>query len=134
VAHRLIVDTSVLVASERGRAGLMDVVAEDDDLVIAAITVAELRTGIELATARHRAARAEFLVKVLETMPVEPYDLATAEVHGRLLAHVHRSGTKRGAHDLMIAATAVATKRIVLTTDRSANFHDLPGVECIVVT
>ena len=134
MARRLIVDTSVLVASERGRTGLMDVVAEDDDLVIAAITVAELRTGIELATARHRAARAEFLVKVLETMPVEPYDLATAEVHGRLLAHVHRSGTKRGAHDLMIAATAVATKRIVLTTDRSANFHDLPGVECIVVT
>jgi len=134
VARRLIVDTGVLVASERGRAGLRDVVAEDDDLVIAAITVAELRTGIELATARHRAARAEFLVKVLETMPVESYDLATAEVHGRLLAHVHRSGTKRGAHDLMIAATAVATKRIVLTTDRSANFHDLPGVECIVVT
>jgi tRNA(fMet)-specific endonuclease VapC len=134
VARRLIVDTSVLVASERGRTGLMDVVAEDDDLVIAAITVAELRTGIELATARHRAARAEFHVKVLETMPVEPYDLATAEVHGRLLAHVHRSGTKRGAHDLMIAATAVATKRIVLTTDRSTNFHDLPGVECIVVT
>jgi len=134
VARRLIVDTGVLVASERGRTGLRDVVAEDDDLVIAAITVAELRTGIELATARHRAARAEFLVKVLETMPVESYDLATAEVHGRLLAHVHRSGTKRGAHDLMIAATAVATKRIVLTTDRSANFHDLPGVECIVVT
>jgi tRNA(fMet)-specific endonuclease VapC len=33
----------------------------------------------------------------------------------------------------MIAATAVATKRTVLTTDRSANFHDLPGVERIVV-
>jgi tRNA(fMet)-specific endonuclease VapC len=134
VARRLIIDTGVLVASERGRTGLTDVVGEDDDLVIAAITVAELRTGIELATERHRAARAEFLVKVLETLPVEPYDLATAEVHGRLLAHVHRSGARRGAHDLMIAATAVATSRIVLTTDRSANFHDLPGVDCIVVT
>lgn len=134
MARRLIIDTGVLVASERGRTGLMEVVGEDDDLVIAAITVAELRTGIELATERHRAARAEFLVKVLETLPVEPYDLATAEVHGRLLAHVHRSGARRGAHDLMIAATAVATRRIVLTTDRSANFHDLPGVDCIVVT
>jgi tRNA(fMet)-specific endonuclease VapC len=134
VARRLIIDTGVLIASERSRTGLMDVVSEDDDLVIAAITVAELRTGIELANVRHRAARAEFLVKVLETLPVEPYDLATAEVHGRLLAHVHRSGTKRGAHDLMIAATALATKRIVLTTDRSANFQDLPGVDCIVVT
>ena len=134
MARRLIVDTGVLIASERERTGLMDVIAEDDDLVIAAITVAELRTGIELATERHRAARAEFLVKVLETLPVEPYDLAAAEVHGRLLAYVHRTGTKRGAHDLMIAATAVATKRIVLTTDRSANFQDLPGVDCIVAT
>jgi tRNA(fMet)-specific endonuclease VapC len=134
VARRLIIDTGVLIVSERGRTGLMDIIAEDDDLVIAAITVAELRTGIELATESHRAARAEFLVKVLETLPVEPYDLATAEAHGRLLAHVHRTGTKRGAHDLMIAATAVATKRTVLTTDRGANFNDLPGVDCIVVT
>ena len=134
MARRLIIDTGVLIASERGRTGLMDIIAEDDDLVIAAITVAELRTGIELATESHRAARAEFLVKVLETLPVEPYDLATAEAHGRLLAHVHRTGSKRGAHDLMIAATAVATKRTVLTTDRGANFNDLPGVDCIVVT
>lgn len=134
MARRLIIDTGVLIASERGRAGLMAVIAEDDDLVIAAITVAELRTGIELATERHRAARAEFLVNVLETLPVEPYDLAAAEAHGRLLAHVHRTGTKRGAHDLMIAATAVATKRTVLTTDRGANVNDLPGVDCIVVT
>lgn len=131
MARRLIVDTGVLIASERGRAALRDVVADDDDLVIAAITVAELRTGIELATPRHRAARAEFLVKVLETLPVEPYDLVAAEAHGRLLAHVHRGGTKRGAHDLVVAATAVATQRTVLTTDRSARFQDLPGVDCL---
>jgi tRNA(fMet)-specific endonuclease VapC len=133
VARRLIIDTGVLIASERGRAALPDLIAEDDDLVIAAVTVAELRTGIELATERHRAARAEFLVRVLETLPVEPYDLETAEAHGRLLAHVHRSGTKRGAHDLIIAATAVTTKRTVLTTDESANFGDLPGVDCLVL-
>ena len=133
MARRLIIDTGVLIASKRGRAGLMDIIDEDDDLVIAAVTVAELRTGIELATESHRADRAEFLVKVLETLPVENYDLAAAEAHGRLLAHVHRTGTKRGAHDLMIAATAVATKRTVLTTDRGANFNDLPGVDCIVV-
>ena len=132
MARRLILDTGVLIASERGRAGPLDVISDDDDLVIASITVAELRTGIELAVAEHRAARAEFLLKVLETLPVEPYDLATAEVHGRLLAHVHRGGRPRGAHDLIIAATAIATKRTVLTTDRNANFHDLPGVDCIV--
>lgn len=133
MVRRLIVDTSVLITSERERAELVDVIAEGDDLVIAPITVAELRTGVELATQRHRAARAGFLVKVLETLPVEPYDLATAEAHGRLLAHVHRGGTRRGAHDLILAATAVATNRTVLTRDRSAHLDDLPGVACIVV-
>ncbi len=103
MARRLILDTGVLIESERGRCGLQEVIVADDDLVIAAITVAELRTGVELAAASHRASRAEFLVRVLETLPVEPYDLATANAHGRLLAHVHRGGTQCGAHDLVIA-------------------------------
>ena len=104
-----------------------------DDLVIAAVTVAELRTGIELATEPPRAARAEFLLRVLETLPVEPYDPAVAEAHGRLLAAVHRSGRKRGAHDLIIAATALATNRTILTADRKALFGDLPGIACLTV-
>lgn len=133
MARRLILDTGVLVATERGRAALSEVIHADDDLVIAAVTVAELRTAIELADEARRASRTEFLVKVLETMPIEPYDLAVAEAHGRLLAHVHRSGTQRGAHDLIIAATAAATRRVILTTDRNARFDELPGVECLVV-
>lgn len=133
MARRLIIDTRVLVASERGDGAPVRAILEDDDLVIAAITVAELRTGIELSSERHRAPRQEFLVRVLETLPVEPYDVEASEAHGRLLAHVHRSGYQRGAHDLIIAATAVATSRTIITTDRNASFGDLPGVDCIVV-
>lgn len=44
-----------------------------------------------------------------------------------LLAHARRTGRPRGAHDLQIAATAAATGRLVLTTDRRA-FDGLPGV------
>ncbi|MGI8880801.1 MAG: PIN domain-containing protein [Jatrophihabitans sp.] len=134
MARRLIVDTGVLIASERARIKLSAAIDQDDDLVIAAVTVAELRTGVELASEAHRAARSEFLARVLDTLPVEPYELPTAEAHGRLLAHVHRSGTKRGAHDLIIAATAVATSRTVITTDRNAHFDDLPGVTGILVS
>jgi tRNA(fMet)-specific endonuclease VapC len=133
MARRLILDTGVLIASERRRRDLATAVQPDDDVVIAAVTLAELRTGIELAPPEHRARRSEFLVRVLETLPVEPYDVATAEAHGRLLAHVTRAGAKRGAHDLIIAATAVATGRTVLTTDHAARFDELPGVDCIVV-
>jgi tRNA(fMet)-specific endonuclease VapC len=81
VARRLILDTGVLVATERGRAALGEVIDADDDLVIAAITVAELRTGIELADELRRASRTEFLVRTLETLPIEPYDLSVAEAH-----------------------------------------------------
>ena len=133
MARRLILHTGVLVATERGPAALSEVIHADDDLVVAAVSVAELRTGIELADEARRASRTEFLVKVLETMPIEPYDLAVAEAHSRLLAQVYRSGTQRGAHDLIIAATAVATRRVILTTDRHPRFDKLPGVECLVV-
>ena len=51
------------------------------------------------------------------------------EVHAELLAHVRRSGTPRGAHHLMIAATARASDRTLVTTDGRARFDELPGVQ-----
>ena len=133
MARRLILDTGVLIGSERDRSALTKIITEDDDLVIAAITVAELRAGIELAGPAQRADRSDFLIRVLETLPVEPYDVTTAEAHGRLLAHVHRSGKQRGAHDLIIAATALTSRRTILTHDRNAHFDELPDVECVLV-
>jgi tRNA(fMet)-specific endonuclease VapC len=130
LARRLIVDTTVLIASERDR-GLPARVVQDDDAVIAAVTVAELQTGVELAEPGRREGREAFLAAVLAALPVEPYDLGTARSHGRLLADTHRAGTQRGAHDLIIAATAATTGRTILTADRKARFDDLPGVDCL---
>ena len=131
MARRLILDTGVLIASERVKTSWGDVLEAADDVALAAVSVAELRTGVELASASRREAREAFLERVLSTIPVEEYDVAVAQVHGVLLAIVHREGTQRGAHDLIIAATAAATKRTIVTTDRSARFGSLPGVECI---
>src|SRR5680860_1313735 len=50
-----------------------------------------------------------------------------ARAHATLLAHTRRQGQQRGAHDLLIAATAHATDRTVVTADRGG-FIDLPGV------
>jgi tRNA(fMet)-specific endonuclease VapC len=49
--------------------------------------------------------------------------------HAALLAHVRRAGRPRGAHDLIIAATARATDRVLVTTDAKAGFTDLPEVK-----
>ena len=45
------------------------------------------------------------------------YTPATAAHHGRLLAYVRKSGTPRGAHDLIIAAHAAETGRTVVSKD-----------------
>jgi tRNA(fMet)-specific endonuclease VapC len=125
---RLILDTAVLVAAERRRERLDREIADEDDVAIAAITAAELLVGVELASDDRRRARGDFVTDVLETLSVEDYTLATARAHARLMAWARTAGRPRGAHDLIIAATAVATERAVVTTD-ARGFRDLPGLE-----
>lgn len=124
---RVMLDTAVLIGAERSRAALDRLVHDDDDVAIAAVTAAELLVGVELADDAHRPRRAAFVQSVLDTLPVEIYDLPVARAHAQLLAHARRSGRSRGAHDLLIAATAVARERTVVTSD-GTGFADLPGV------
>jgi tRNA(fMet)-specific endonuclease VapC len=88
---------------------------------MAAVTAAELLVGVELADRRRRERRALRVEQVLATIPVEEYDLDAARAHALLLAHVHRSGRPRGAHDLIIAATAITRERAVLTRTSPAS-------------
>lgn len=96
-------------------------------MAIAAITAAELLVGVELSHGKAKQRRAGFVDDVLTSLPVEPYDLEVARTHARLLAHTRRSGRPRGAHDLLIAATALTRNRTVVSAD-PAGFADLPGV------
>ena len=89
--------------------------------------MAELQVGVELADAAHRPGRQALVDSIIATIPVEDYDLDVARAHGELLAHASRSGRRLGAHDLVIAATARARGRIVVTADQGG-FDDLPGV------
>lgn len=97
-------------------------------MAIAGVTAAELLVGVELADRRRGPQRRAFVDALLAVLAVEPYDLEVAAAHAGLLAHVRRVGRPRGAHDLIIAATAVANRRVVVTAD-SAGFVDLPGCE-----
>lgn len=130
MARSLILDTTVLIAYERGDFDRASI--DDDDLAIAAITVAEYRVGIELADSTERAAeRRRALEAIRHVIPSLEYTASTAAYHARLLAHVRRTGRRRGAHDLIIAAHAVETGRTVLSHDAAARFGDLPGVVAV---
>lgn len=124
---RLILDTTVLVAAERSGDALDELIADTDDVAIAAVTAAELLVGVELADDERRPRRERFVEALLDTVPVEDYDLHVARAHAGLLAHTRRVGRSRGAHDLLIAATASARDRTVVTADRPG-FEGLPGV------
>lgn len=135
MAERLILDTSVLVSAERGRLDMAATAGDDADAAVPAIVVAEYLTGVHLAATEEQSiARREFLERVLTALPIETYTLRVAERHSELLAHVRRSGGTRGAHDLIIAATALATDRTVLTMDERAGFDQLPGVRARFVS
>ena len=125
--ERLLLDTTVLVAAERGSGELGEVIGDEDDVVIAAITAAELLVGVELADARRKPRRRAFVEAIVGQVPIEAYDLGVARAHATLLADVRRKGRPRGAHDLIIAATAVARNRTVVTGNPS-HFEELPGV------
>jgi len=116
-----------LVDAERGGDSLAEAVDDGDDVAVAAITVAELRVGVRLAKGGRRDKRERFVSAILDAVSVEPYDLEVAEAHAALLAHVQRRGAPRGAHDLIIAATARARERQVVSLDRRG-FVELPGV------
>jgi len=123
----LLLDTTFLIDRDRG-APPDAVVDDDDDVAIAAVTVAELRVGALLADSRHRADREAFVNDVITEIPILAYDLDVAEAHAELLGAVRAQGRPRGAHDLLIAATAKATSRAVVSADPSG-FADLPGVQ-----
>lgn len=130
MGRRLILDTNILIAYERGT--LDRSTLDEDELAIATITVAEYRTGIELAdTPERAAARARALATITSVIEVLDYTAVTAAHHARLLAHVRKTGSPRGAHDLIIAAHAAETGRLLLTKDSKARFSDLRGIAAL---
>jgi len=89
--------------------------------------VAELRVGALLARGRKKTKRIDYVTDVIATIPILPYDLTVADAHADLLVAVRDQCRPRGAHDLIIAATARAFDLWVVSADASA-FDDLPGV------
>ncbi|WP_462203821.1 PIN domain-containing protein [Frankia sp. CcWB3] len=133
MARRVILDTGVLIALERGTLDV-DALLGLDDAAIAAVTAMELLVGVERADEARRQACAVRVEAILSSLPIEPYTLGVARVHARLAVAAMASGRPRSAYDMAIAATAAATSRVLLTTDTRAGFDELAGVRSELVT
>jgi tRNA(fMet)-specific endonuclease VapC len=130
---KLILDTGVLVGAVRGQIDLATL-PDEDDLALPAVVLAEYLAGV-IGEDDHgrRAVQRAFLDEVLGAVPVEDYDPIVARHHAELLVHTQRVGQPRGAHDLIVAATARATGRTLITTDERVRFDELPGVSARVI-
>ena len=129
-----LIDTSVLIDVERGTLTLASLADRygDEDTAVSAITVSELLHGVH-RLAGARAARAEAFVEgLLDMMAVLPFDAFEARVHARLSAELQSKGTPVGAHDLLIAATAVAHDYRVVTRDLRS-FPKIRGLDVVRV-
>ena len=128
-----LIDTSVLIAMERGQADPAKLRHEDvtQTLAIAAITASELLHGafrVKGAVARARAER--FAEQIFATLEVVPFDLEIARLHARLDAELSAAGTTVGDADLMIAATAVALDYRIATRDLRS-FPRIKGLDVV---
>jgi len=130
-----LIDSSVIIDAQRGRLDLADVAGRSRDatLAIAAIAASELLVGLHFLRDGGKKARAEaFVEAVLADFPIVPFDLFCARAHAALSAELRRKGATIGAHDLMIAATAIARGFSVATSDERS-FPRIPGLKVEVL-
>jgi predicted nucleic acid-binding protein len=132
----LILDTSILIADERGKfemPGFLRQIASVQP-VLAAITAAELLHGVERAQdAQRRARRQHHVEQILAAVSVQAFDLIVARCHARIWAELESRGQMIGAHDLQIAATGLALGHEVATLN-VAEFQRVFGLHVVDAT
>jgi predicted nucleic acid-binding protein len=131
-----LIDTSVSVAPERRGLPLGTLAAAvpggpDAPVALAGMTASELLVDVHRDdTPTRRLRRGAFVEALLRAVPVLTFGLRVARTHARLWAQLAAAGTPVGAHDLLIAATALAHGYAVLT-DEPRDFGRVSGLEVL---
>ena len=126
----VLIDTSILIAYERGRLDVAGRVAgrEAEEVFLSVISASELLHGVERALdPAVRARRLAFVEAVLSRFPVLEIDLEVARTHAALWSGLAQRGEMIGVHDTWIAATCIA-RDLALITGNIREFNRVPGL------
>jgi tRNA(fMet)-specific endonuclease VapC len=127
----VLIDTDLLVDLEHGvGAPEVDRLLGEEERAISVITVSELLHGVHRATGARRARRGAFVEHLLAGLQPVPISEAVARVHAEIWAQLTKRGQVIGAHDLWIAATAIA-HGCALATGNAAEFNRVPGLRVL---
>ncbi len=128
----LILDTNVFIHAERSASPIDFSKWESyGDVYISSITASELLVGVHYAKDEaKRIRRSAFVESILAKISVLGFETEEARVHAGLFASLAKQGKMIGAHDLIIAATAIAHNCAVLT-ENTKEFERVQDLETV---
>jgi tRNA(fMet)-specific endonuclease VapC len=126
----LLVDSDLLIGLERAGDVPLDVLPGDEEVAISVITMSELLHGVHRATGEIRSRRRSFVEWILAEFEAIPITTVVARAHAEAWAELAAAGSLIGAHDLWIAATAIAHD-LGLATQNRADFERVPGLRVV---
>ena len=127
----VLIDTDMLVDLERGVANpAVDEAIGNEDRAISVITVSELLHGVHRARGAQRTRRSAFVEHLLADLQAIPITDTVARVHADVWARLAVRGQVIGAHDLWIAATALA-HGLGIATGNADEFRRIPGLRVV---
>jgi tRNA(fMet)-specific endonuclease VapC len=127
----VLIDTGLLVDLERGVTNPdVERAIGEEDRAISVVTVSELLHGVHRASGAQRARRSAFVEHLLAGMRAIEITEQIARVHAEIWAQLAARGEVIGAHDLWIAATALA-HGMGLASGNTREFKRVPGLRLI---
>lgn len=126
----LVLDTNVFIHHERTKQAIdFSKWSTYGDVYISSVTASELLVGVHYAhNDAVKSRRTAFVEHILKSIPVLGFNIEEARIHSALYASLAQKGQMIGAHDLIIAATALAHGCAVLT-ENIREFSRVPGLE-----
>ncbi|MEX0717306.1 MAG: type II toxin-antitoxin system VapC family toxin [Planctomycetaceae bacterium] len=128
----LMIDTNVFIRFEKSGGSIVPSSWNGSEKVyVSAVVVSELLMGVHRAnTTERRKRRATIVEAVIAGVGVLSFNLAVARVHAEIHADLMANGKLIGAHDLIIAATALC-HGMSLLTDNVGEFSRVPGLQVV---
>lgn len=131
-AERGVLDTSVFIAAESGRALREDALPAESAICV--VTLAELHAGVLAATDVDTRARRMATLNTVVDIELLPIDEAAAITWARMRARLAEAGRRINVNDLWIAACAASRELPVVTQDDDfsplAELTDLQVIDC----